>query len=575
MKSVLSRSKNLRTARLQVESLESRVQPSFLTGGFDLGFDLGDDLFSDHHHNQLTALTSALAAQPSTTALSSGVSAASNSGPAASPAPTGSSAGAELSAAARSLGATFATIGTNVNPHSQHGPTAVATNSNQVAPISITDVRNLATPAQVNATIVHPTAGGVGTNAVVWAGYLGDPNLAVWNDVVTGTGASAGDVFYVGTSTDANGNAAATVMRIQADGTPGPTSYIATLAFSFSTFTQPDSINHAVLNTAGDTLYLTGSFSDSTAPTLGYDGPVIMADATTLAGNAVVFPDATTNGITLFANGDVGVTGKTNNPASPNQTDILLARFNSSLSLPPVFAETLQFAGNSAGLGASSDSSGNMYVSGWIQNTPDNNAAFGSVDATGTVRWSGQFFFFANVTPGTNGAMKSVTESGGFVYGVGTLNNGMSTGPYSTDMIIFKADDATGSLTTGGYGWDWHNTDAAGNPSGDINAMAGIVRGGRQYISGGNYDTAPDPGEPIKSAFLFQMTATGDNVLANWFGGPSTTTQDIAMGIAFATNSGTDVFWGGSTTSTDLPVTNGSTFGGGTTDAWSSRWVIA
>jgi hypothetical protein len=576
MRSAQLRSKNHRPSRLQVELLESRVQPSFLTGGLDLGADFGDDLFNDHRHDHLASLASALAAPSSPTAVSSGVSAASNAGAAGSVAPAASSAGAPVITSAHSLAATVSTS-LAINPHAQGGPTAVAATTNQVQVSNVTDARDQFRPTQFTATVVQGNGGGIGTRTVTWAQYQGDPSFAQWNDVVTGTGASAGDVFYVGTVTDQNGNAAAGILRIQADGTIGATSYLATFSFPFSTFTQPDSFNHAVLDPTGATLYLTGSFSDNVnGVTTGYDGVILALDDVALTGNAQVFGDATLNGVTLITTAtgfDVGVSGKANNPTSSNATDLLVARFDSGLTTPS-FAFTYQFAGATGGLSASSDSSGNMYAAAFLQLPGDSGALYAKFDSTGMIptAWGGGFVFGSN-TPGPNSAMKGVVESGGFIYLVGTLNS-TTPGPYQTDMIIAKANDADGTLSGQGYGWHWFNTDATGAPSGDINAMGEQVRNGQQFITGGNFDLAPDPGEPIESAFLFQMSATGAGLTPLWFGGSSTTNPIIGYGIAFATSSGTDVFFGGGTTATDLPVTNGSTYGGGTQDAFAGRAVI-
>jgi len=150
--------KNLRPSGLQVELLESRIQPSFLTGGLDLGTDLGDDPLNDgHHHNDhLAALASALATPLSPTSASGGVSVASNGGGAISPATQGSGShvasqmAAEvnaLSAAARNLG-----LGSGVSSYSQHAATPVlrpAPLANVQFTTQLTNVSSLATSVQL------------------------------------------------------------------------------------------------------------------------------------------------------------------------------------------------------------------------------------------------------------------------------------------------------------------------------------------------------------------------------------------------------------------------------------------
>jgi hypothetical protein len=576
MKSALSCSKNLRTARLQVETLESRVQPSFLTGGLDLGADFGDDLFNDHRHDHLVSLASALAAPPSTTAVSSGVSTASNAGPGGSVA-AGTIGGADvttLNAAARSLAAN---VSTTVSLSPQHQLTAVPTTSNQAPVSGITDVRDQLQHTTVSATVVRGNNSGIGTRAITWGQYQGDPNFAQWNDVVTGVGAAAGDVFYVGTVTDQNGNAGAAILRIQADGTIGATSYLATISFPFSTFTQRDSINHAALTPDGTTLVVTASISDNVnAPTTGYDGVVASLDATMVTGPAAFFNDSTLNGVTLITTAtgyDVATSGKANNPMSTNPTDLLALRVDSTLMNPPVFAETLEFSGSSAGLSASSDPSGNMYIGGTIQSPTDTLAAFGSLDSTGMVpaAWGG-FFTFGNVTPGAGGAMNAVVWSNNRLYMTGTLNNSNGqTGPDNQDEILANANPANGSVAAPGWAFRWFNGTAT-TRTGDLPANGLVVRNGQPITVGGSFDNSAPPGPDMESALILKYTAAGSGITAfGEFGGSG---LDNGLGASFVSTTGSEIFWGGNTTSNNLPVTNGSTYGGGTQDAWASRWNV-
>jgi hypothetical protein len=420
------------------------------------------------------------------------------------------------------------------------------------------------------------TGSGGPSRAIVWAGYLGDPVHAQWNDVVTGSGPSAGYLFLGGTATDpVYGVTAATVEKLRADGSTDANTYVLRFEPTFGAYRETDAIQHLALSPDGSTLFATANISTSTA--FGNSGIVASIDTTAPRAFFTGFADSKFNGVAVSgtaSNYSVLVTGAVANTSRPNGTDLLAVKFDSSLTTVS-YAFTYQANGNSAGLSASADSSGNLYIGGTLQTATDTLAMYLKLDSTGMIpaAWGG-FFTFGNVTPGQTGAFKGVVWDGGFLYGVGTLHD-TTPGPYQTDMLIIKANDSNGSITGQGYGWRWFNPYPSGAVSGDINAMAEQVRGGRQYIAGGNYDLSPGPGEPVKSAFLFQMTATGDNLLANWFGGPSTTTQDIANGLSFATASGTDVFWAGVTTSTDLPVTDGSVYGGGFSDAWASRWVIA
>jgi hypothetical protein len=557
-----------------VEELESRLQPSFLLGGLDLDADPGDDLFADHHRDQdsLASLASALATPPSTPVSSSGLSLASNAGGGGSPTAPGSGPqtvsppAAELnalSAAARLPGWNSTT-----SPHLSVGPAPAPV---PVTLASVTGVQSPVVQGSLSGTWLGSNGGDPTPPSVVWAGYQGDPVHGQWNAVVAGSGASAGYLFLGGTSTDASrGITVATVEKLRSDGSTDASTYVIRFEPTFGAYRESDAVQHLALTPDGGTLYATANISTSTA--FGFSGIVAAIDATAPQAFFTGFADSKFNGVAVSGTASsysVLVSGAVPSATQPNGTDLLLASFTSTLATwnyGLVYAFTQRSA---VGLSTSGDSAGNQYFSGTFTSPTDTLGLFGKIDPMGNVVWN---FVFANVTPGPGGAINGVVESGGFLYGTGTLNdtNGVS-GPLHQDLVEFKADDATGSISSGGYGFLWVNQSGSGR-TGDLAGEGLAVRNGDAYAVGFNFDSSAPPGPDRESAIVLHFGPTGATVAGiGELGGSG---FDNAYGLDFATASGTDIFWAGGTTSTDLPVTDGSVYGGGLTDGWASRWIV-
>jgi hypothetical protein len=571
-----------RRARPSLELLESRVQPSFLSGGLDLGDGLEFDLFDDHRrdHDRLAGLASALATPLNANTVGS-VSLPSSPGGASNPTSTGSSSQpsqtaaelAALDAAVRQLGLTPAPATGSAVGVSHAGPVATAARIVPVTVASVAPVQSELIQGSVTGSSLPGSTVGNPPPAVVWAGYLGDRVHAQWNAVVTGSGASAGYIFLGGTATDpVYGVTAATVEKLRADGSTDANTYVIRFEPTFGAYRETDAVEHLVLSPDGGTVYATANISTST--TFGFSGIVAAIDATAPRAFFTGFVDSKFNGVAVTgtaSNYNVLVSGAVPNTTRPNGTDLLVASFDPTLTVTN-YANVLDLGRpvDTAGLTSNGDNFGNQYIGGTWRETfgsrTETSAFVARIDATGNDVW-GDIFVIGSF--GQDGAVNGVFESGGFVYATGSVNDPDGSGLLHQDMILFKLDDAHGMPI---YFQLWGRFQGS-TRTGDFPGEAIVVRNGEAFTAGFNYDTSQPPGPGRESAVLNHFNSNGSAILGSAeFGGNG---FDNAYGLDFATSTGTDVVWAGVTTSTDLPVTDGSVYGGGFSDAWASRWVIA
>jgi hypothetical protein len=150
-----------------------------------------------------------------------------------------------------------------------------------------------------------------------------------------------------------------------------------------------------------------------------------------------------------------------------------------------------------------------------------------------------------------------VYVSGNDRYLTGTLNDSPSPGPLGTDMIVFRLGFPVVKLSN--------------QPFGDMAGEAVVARGNDAFVAGYEFDSR-NPAPHLDSAMILHFDRTLSTTLGRAdIGGDG---FDNALGIDFAGDSGAEVFAAGVTTSTDLPVTDGSVYGGGSSDAWASRVIV-
>jgi hypothetical protein len=150
-----------------------------------------------------------------------------------------------------------------------------------------------------------------------------------------------------------------------------------------------------------------------------------------------------------------------------------------------------------------------------------------------------------------------VFVSGNDRYLTGTLNDSPSPGPLGTDLIVSRLGFRPVVLSN--------------QPFGDMAGESVLVRGGDAFVAGYQFDSR-NPPPHLDSAMVLHFDSTLSTTLGRAdFGGNG---FDNALGVDFASDSGTELFAAGVTTSTDLPVTDGSAYGGGSSDAWASRVIV-
>jgi hypothetical protein len=339
-----------------------------------------------------------------------------------------------------------------------------------------------------------------------------------------------------------------------------------------------DEVHGLALDPTGTTLYAVGSFG--TSSTVGTDGFVEQLDAATGAeGSVYSFADGTLNGVAVDATGNVFVAGW-GTPTSGTATQgTLVAKFDATLDHPPVYSTLFTFGAggsvNSAAKSIAVDPAGHAYVGGTYQVTAtDTNGAYLRVNMDGSsLDWS---FHIGNVTPGPNGSVNGVAYSGGFLYLTGTYHNDGTRGPraLSTDLLIAKADAATGS--TADPGWIFRYAGVPGpETDSDWGAFAIQVNSaGNAYVAGHYFDqTGISPGGTDARAWKF--AANGGSIVADIILAGSENDDAYAIALGTAPD---DVFFAGITASDDFPTTDGvyqETYGGGVSNAFIARLSLA
>jgi hypothetical protein len=582
-----------------VEQLESRVQPSFLTGGLDPGAEFADDLLDDRHHpdEHLAALASALVSPTSTNPVGLSSNPALDPGGPTSPATPDSSVQpsrttaelAALTSAVRSLGA-----GAVADP----GPgrpvpataTALPTPTLSRAPL-------LARPADLAVLPGRRTdPGGIHPDVVTWTTFQQDHYFAQWNAVASGHGSSDGSVFVGGFSSDLSHSfTAATVEKLTSAGTLDPSfgggTGLVYLELSPPTFAQSNgSVTGLAVSADGSTVYLSANLAVSNNSS-GFTGVVASLNAATggleasryFAGLSQTPSDDTFNAVTTNGSGateQVFVGGSVPSFVTGSVSYILLASFNNSLSASNYDVGVTYGSNNIALRSVTADPAGNLYFAGTVASATETSGLVAEVTSGALgIPW---YFNVNNVNPGPFGAVNSVAWSGGFVYLTGTLNNSADAYPVHTDMILAKARDTDGSLTApGAYGWVYFNGPDGMHRTGDLAGFALAVRNGEAFVTGIRNDTAGDPHgpptpSPVGDPFVLHFNSTGDGILASEYGlGGSA--YDLGLGLDFTGPTGSGVYVAGLATSSDFHSTDGTVPGGGSPtpyDGWVSSVVV-
>ncbi len=357
------------------------------------------------------------------------------------------------------------------------------------------------------------------TGARVYSTYLGGNDLE----------------FGYGVAVDTNGNAFVTGLTKSSN---FPVTNGSTLGGSEDAFvTKLDGSGARVYST-----YLGGSNVDY--------GTAIMVDA---GGNAYV------TGYSRSANFPV-----TNSSALGGYSDTFVTKLDGSGTR--LYGTYLGGSGQEIGNGIAVDASGNAYVTGYTTsaNFPvTNGSAYGGgndafvtkLDTSGTRLYS--TYLGGNGDEQGNGI--AVDASGNaYVTGVTTsanfpVTNGSAYGGFS-DAFVTKLDGNGAraySTYLGGFDTDQGNgiaVDASGNAS-----ITGSTRSANFPTSSGS---APNG---AFNAFVTKLDRTGVRTYSTVFGGGS---DDQGNGIAV--DAGGNAYVTGYTTSTNFPVTNGSTYGGNT-----------
>ena len=305
-----------------------------------------------------------------------------------------------------------------------------------------------------------------------------------WATKIDGTG---NDVGY-DISTDSGGNvyvvgyySSATLKLYNAGGTVVGT----TLTNSGSSSTYDVFI--AKYNTSGVVQWATSIAG--TSDEFGYN---VSVDS---GGNVYVTGRYASTTLTLYNTGGSSGTTLTNSGGS----DVFIAKYNTSGVVQ--WATKIAGTGDDAGYGMSTDSGGNVYVTGYYNNTTvtlynEDGTTFGTLtnsgnndmfiakyDTSGVVQWATRIAGTGSVT-----GYNMSTDSGGNVYVIGYYNN--------TTLTLYNADGSTSGTTLTNSGindvliakynangvFQWA-TKIAGTDS-EIGYGISVDSGGNVYVSG-------------------------------------------------------------------------------------------
>jgi hypothetical protein len=594
-----------------VEWLESRVQPSFLTGGLDLDGGLGDDPLQDHRqdNDHLAALPSALA-NPVNTPSAASVAVANNGGGNSTPAAPIVGVGiSQTTAELTALSNAVRTLGSG-SPTATSPAGSAPANATPLATPTLTESGTLAQPINLVAVPGRVNnQGGIHPNVVTWTTFLQDQYYAQWNAVASGRGATAGSVYLAGVSTDyTNGFLAATIEKLDSNGVPDVTFGTTGVGLQYFELAAPpaslqfDTITGLAVSADGSTLYISSNIGVTTN-TSGYTGVVASINAMTGAVNrAVSFIDQTTMAPqnSLFtavttsgsgANETVYVGGTIAAPSPRTGTDIRVASLDSSL-MTVNYSYRITFsiamvAVDTTARAVAADTAGTLYFGGTIATSSTNTG--GLVSALTTSATFPFAFSWNNINDGGFGAINSLVWTtgtpNGFLYMTGTLNDSTGGFPLHTDLIIAKVRDRDGMFgmtAPNTYAFiNFNGSDLMTGRTGDLGGYAIRVRNGEAFVAGIRNDlgdpNAPDTPSFVGDPFVRHFDSTGAIMASEYGLGGSN--QDFGYGLDFLSSTGNALVTAGSATSQDFHSTDGTLVGGGApplfgNDAWASSVTV-
>ncbi len=286
-------------------------------------------------------------------------------------------------------------------------------------------------------------------------------------------------------------------------------------------------------------------------------------------------------GIAVDTFGDAyttGLTESTNFPVTNGSTlhggDAFVTKFDGTGTR--LYSTYLGGSGLDIGHGIAVDTHGNAYVTGETDSTnfPVTN---------GSIYGGGATNAFVTKMDGAGTRIYSTYLGGnhqdmGRAITVDTSGNAYVTG--STTSTTFPV---TNGSTYGGNGdafvtkMDGSGTRAystyLGGSGDDYGTGIAVDLGGNAYVTGatGSTDFPVTNGSILRGgdAFLSELNGSGVHVYGTYLGGSG---GDVGNGIAVDT--GGNAYVTGYTQSTNFPVTNGSTYGGGSGDAFVTKIVV-
>jgi len=247
-------------------------------------------------------------------------------------------------------------------------------------------------------------------------------------------------------------------------------------------------------------------------------------------------------GVTRLPNGDVAVVGDfsavaqvgTTTLASSGGRDIFVARFTSVGSL--VWAVRAGGPNDDYGRGITSDSSGNLYVCGYVSG----NALFGSIPATGYFGYvakldgAGNWLWVQPVAPANGDLLRIRAQNNrlvvaGWFMGTFTLPGvGTLTSAGGADALVVALDTSGNPLwawTAGDAGTDAAH-DVAFTPTGDVCVTGPFGVGAPHAVNFGGANLTTFGGQDV---FVVRLAPNGALLWATNAGGLS---DDIGTGVA-------------------------------------------
>jgi len=245
------------------------------------------------------------------------------------------------------------------------------------------------------------------------------------------------------------------------------------------------------------------------------------------------------SGVTTDSSGNIYVTGGTSGGLDGNtnsgETDIFLVKYNSSGTKQ--WTKQLGTSSNDGGYGVTTDSSGNIYVTGLTEGGLDGNTNSGETDiflvkynSSGTKQWTKQLG-----TSSQDEGYGVTTDSSGNIYVTGQTSGGLdgNTNSGSFDIFLVKYN------SSGTKQW----TKQLGSSSIDIGTDVTTDSTGNIYVTGGTsggLDENTNSG--IFDIFLVKYNSSGTK---QWTKQLGTSNPDYGQGVS--TDSSGNIYVTGST----------------------------